>query len=184
MVLERLRAIVDIDRVGRFVPLHPNIITILSAAVAWGGVPSVWLYGVPPLIFIIVSSVLDGIDGAVARARGLATKKGAFLDSFLDRLSDAAYLLYFWHHAESLVIYTALIGTFSISYVRCRAESLGIEARGVGFMERGERVLYLIAAAVLECIYPNILPQVLLLYTVLVNVAAIHRGILLFRRLK
>lgn len=184
MVSERLRSIVNLDKIGRFIPLSPNTITLMSAAVAWIGVPLIWLYGLPPIVFIAMSGILDGLDGAVARARGLTSKKGAFLDSFLDRYSDAAYLLYFWTYVDPLVMYTGLMGTFLISYARCRAESLGATARGVGFMERGERVAYLTVAAILERVYPAVMPQVLALYAVLVNAAALHRGFLIFRRLK
>ena len=103
--MERLRSKVNIDAVGRKIPISPNVLTLLSAVVAWVGVPLVLLYGASPLWFILISGALDAVDGAVARGRGLVSRAGAFLDSFLDRFSDAAYLLYFWGRVDSLAMW-------------------------------------------------------------------------------
>ncbi len=183
MVSERLRRIVNLDKLGGRIPLSPNLLTLASGLVAWGGVPLVLIYGFPPWLFILVSGLLDGLDGAVARSRGAVSKKGAFLDSFLDRYSDAAYLAYFWGRVDPLVIYIALVGTYAISYARCRGEALGVEVRGVGFMERGERVAYLFLVAVAASAFPLLVSFLLYLYTALVSAAALYRGFVVFRRL-
>jgi len=130
---------------------------------------------------IAISGALDVIDGAVARGRGLASRGGAFIDSFLDRYSDAAYLLYFWNYVDPLAIFLALVGTFAISYARCRGESLGVEVRGVGFMERGERLLFLLAISLI--IGTQYATPLFYLYTILVNSAAAYRGYVVYRRL-
>lgn len=180
-MIERIRGRVDLDRLGRAVPVHPNAITLASLAVALSGVPMVWLLSAPPIAFILASSVLDVLDGAVARSRGLVSPAGAFLDSVLDRASDAAFLLYFWPAvADKLAIFAALVGTFMVSYARCRGESLGARARGVGFMERGERVAYLAAASLL----PGVAGPAISIYALLVNAAAIYRAALLFLQLR
>ncbi len=183
MVSERLRKVVNLDKLGRYIPISPNLLTLLSGLVAWGGVPLVLLLDLPPWLFILVSGLLDGLDGAVARSRGVVSRRGAFLDSFLDRYSDAAYLVYFWRYVDPLVIYVALIGTFAISYVRCRGEALGVEVRGVGFMERGERVVYLFLTSLLGVVFSHFVGVLLYLYAVLVNAAALYRGFVVFRRL-
>lgn len=183
MVSEKLRRVVNLDRIGRRIPLSPNLLTLASGLVAWGGVPLVLIYGFPPWLFILVSGLLDGLDGAVARSRGVASRGGAFLDSFLDRYSDAAYLAYFWGRVDPLVIYVALVGTYAISYARCRGEALGVEVRGVGFMERGERVAYLFLVAVAASAFPLLVSPLLYLYTALVSAAALYRGFAVFRRL-
>ncbi|MEZ0319616.1 MAG: CDP-alcohol phosphatidyltransferase family protein [Pyrobaculum sp.] len=181
MVSERLRKYVRLEKVGEKIPLHPNVITLISAAVAWLGVPFVWLASAPAWLFILASGVLDAVDGAVARARGLASKRGAFLDSFLDRYADMAYLLYFWSYVDHLVVVAGVVGTYMISYSRCRGEALGVEVRGLGFMERGERTAYLLVASLLG---PGWAEWLLLIYAVLVNVAAVYRGAAVVGRLK
>jgi archaetidylinositol phosphate synthase len=183
VVSERLRKVVNLDKLGRYIPLNPNLLTLLSGLVAWGGVPLVLLLDLPPWLFILASGILDGLDGAVARSRGVVSRRGAFLDSFLDRYSDAAYLVYFWKYVDPLVIYIALMGTFAISYVRCRGEALGVEVRGVGFMERGERTVYLFLTSLIGVASPRLVETLLYLYATLVNAAALHRGFVVFRRL-
>lgn len=183
MVSERLRRVVNLDKLGRRIPLSPNLLTLASGLMAWGGVPLVLIYGLPPWLFILVSGLLDGLDGAVARSRGAVSRGGAFLDSFLDRYSDAAYLAYFWGHVDPLVVYVALVGTYGISYARCRGEALGVEVRGIGFMERGERVAYLFLTAVAGVVFPLLISPLLYLYAALVSVAALYRGFVVFRRL-
>ncbi|HII47229.1 archaetidylinositol phosphate synthase [Pyrobaculum aerophilum] len=181
MVLERLRKRLNFDAVGRHIPINPNALTLLSALLAWIGVPLVWIFNTPPWLLIAISGALDVIDGAVARGRGLASRGGAFIDSFLDRYSDAAYLLYFWNYVDPLAIFLALVGTFAISYARCRGESLGVEVRGVGFMERGERLLFLLAISLI--IGTQYATPLFYLYTILVNSAAAYRGYVVYRRL-
>jgi Phosphatidylglycerophosphate synthase len=183
VVSERLRKVVNLDRLGRHIPLDPNLLTLMSALIAWSGVPLVLSYGFPPWLFILISGLLDGLDGAVARSKGLSSKRGAFLDSFLDRYSDAAYLAYFWGYVNPFVVFLSLVGTYAISYARCRGETLGVEMRGVGFMERGERVVYLLATAVVGAVSSDLVEYLLYIYAVVVNIAALHRGFVAFRRL-
>ncbi|MFN3803638.1 MAG: CDP-alcohol phosphatidyltransferase family protein [Pyrobaculum sp.] len=178
MVIERIRKVIKIEI--SFIPVSPNVLTLSSLLVALIGVPLVWQAGLPPWLFILTSGLLDVIDGAVARGRRLTSKAGAFLDSTLDRYSDAVYLLYFWPRVDPLAIYVALIGTFMISYARCRGEALGVEVKGRGFMERGERVLYLFVASFFE----NLIYILINIYTVLVVMGATYRVIFVFNKAK
>jgi phosphatidylglycerophosphate synthase len=103
------------------------------------------------LILIILSGIADSLDGLVARKFKQASEYGTFLDSSLDRISDFFYLLGIWivfrqftdHGLPTLVFAVALLLTFMISYTKARAEGLGMQC-GVGFMDRGIRVVYLI----------------------------------------
>lgn len=161
-----MRKYVDLDAVGRRIPLPADAITVLSLAVALLG-----LFLKPPWAFILAVGALDVIDGAVARAHKAESKSGALLDSTLDRVVDAVILLYFdW--PQFYALFAALLGTFLVSYVRARAESLGLAMRGVGFMERGERLLYLAAASLIGA---PISAFALYLYAALVDVAAAYR---------
>jgi CDP-diacylglycerol--glycerol-3-phosphate 3-phosphatidyltransferase len=99
---------------------------------------------------LIVASFFDAIDGAMARMGNRATRFGAFLDSTLDRFSEAAtflgILIYFHGQGATTQIvltYLALVGSLMVSYTRARAEGLGVPIRG-GFLTRAERVVLLI----------------------------------------
>lgn len=101
---------------------------------------------------IAVTAIADALDGIVARRTGQVTVFGAFYDSTLDRVADGALLAgiaYFYasdpiHSSLPMlgVCLAGIIGTFTVSYARARAEALGINAK-VGVMQRAERVILL-----------------------------------------
>ena len=98
---------------------------------------------------VLFSGLFDILDGALARSTNNATLFGSFLDSTLDRVSESALLfgllvlsMRSGNTIEILLIFCALIGSFLVSYVRARAEGLGIECR-VGLFTRTERVIIL-----------------------------------------
>jgi len=102
-----------------------------------------------------ILAFFDVVDGAVARRTGTATEFGSFYDATLDRVADGAMLggimlFYAWHRVprQDLMLVAslvALVATFLTSYTRSRAELLGIGMRGVGWMERPERITLLAA---------------------------------------
>ena len=100
------------------------------------------------LVLLILTGVPDALDGAVARAGGGGSKRGAFFDSVSDRFTDA--LLFgglAWYYAGEggriVMLPFALFAAASlISYQRAKAESLGYDAKG-GIMERAERFIAL-----------------------------------------
>jgi archaetidylinositol phosphate synthase len=91
-------------------------------------------------------------DGEVARRTGNISKSGAFLDSNLDRLSDAIIVLglimggYFNYVIGFIILFLIIM----ISYIRARAENEGIDMKGVGLMERAERLIVLWFAFIAE----------------------------------
>jgi len=106
----------------------------------WGGV------------VLIIASACDALDGTVARAAGGETKFGAFLDSFLDRISESAVLIGLaWYYmgmpgrTEELLAYLAIVGSMLVSYARARAEAIGISCKG-GLLTRVERCMLLVVA--------------------------------------
>jgi CDP-diacylglycerol--glycerol-3-phosphate 3-phosphatidyltransferase len=107
-------------------------------------------------IVMLIFSALDLLDGALARKTGNVTKFGAVFDSFLDRLSEAAVLgglLYHYtriggHTEETVLIYAAIVGSIMVSYVRARAEGIGLELRE-GLFTRAERVILLAGALII-----------------------------------
>lgn len=131
----------------------PNAITTVGTLVLIGsavtfGVGQVRLGG----LLLLLSGVFDMLDGRVARNSGGVTKFGAFYDSTLDRVGDAALftgiLLYFvaggvprpWVVPAAVVAAVALGAGLIVSYARARAEGLGLECQ-VGIAQRAERVL-------------------------------------------
>lgn len=107
-----------------------------------------WL--VPFLMFW--AGGFDVFDGEVARRTGKMTKTGAFLDSNLDRLSDAIMIfgLIYGGFINYTLGYFIMFLILMISYIRARAENEGIDMKGIGFMERAERLIILMVALSIE----------------------------------
>ncbi len=130
--------------------VHPNVVTIVgfilnlvtAAVLATGHLSAGG-------VLLLVSGMFDMLDGALARVAGSQSVFGAFLDSLLDRYSEAMILLallyvFATRHetADVLLVYAVAIGSLLISYARARAEGLGLEAK-VGIAPRPERVILL-----------------------------------------
>ncbi len=114
-------------------------------------------------------SVIDSFDGALARRTGTATEAGAFLDSTFDRIGEAAALagvaIFLARQGSDFAvgaIVIALLGGSLTSYVRARAEALGIECT-VGWISRTERVV--IMGMLLVVHLPQVMAYVLALAT-------------------
>lgn len=96
---------------------------------------------------ILFAGLFDMMDGQVARIGNMSSRYGALFDSVLDRYSELIvffgicyYLILQEYFFSSIFAFTALIGSMMVSYVRARAEGLGIKCKG-GFMQRPERVV-------------------------------------------
>ena len=135
--------------------IHPNTITAVGTLCTLaGGI----IYGTGHIrtggFFLSATALFDVLDGTVARRSNKSSTFGAFLDSTLDRLADGALLgglAVFYalnpvhHNVPMLVVCLAgLIGAFLTSYIRARAESLGVDAK-VGLVQRPERFVLLSA---------------------------------------
>lgn len=128
-------------------------------------------------LLILSGGILDIFDGVVARANGRATRFGAFLDSLLDRYSDAfIFLSVAWllsgkgDHTGALLSIGTMVGALLVSYARARGEGLGINSQA-GLMERPERLILLIFAALTGWFTP-----VLWIMFVLTHVTVIQRA--------
>jgi CDP-diacylglycerol---glycerol-3-phosphate 3-phosphatidyltransferase len=102
----------------------------------------------------VVGSLLDILDGALARVGGKSTPFGAFFDSTTDRVGEGAMLaaiaLVFSRHGQDwavVVAVAAVVGSFLVSYTRARAEALGLKG-DVGLGSRAERVVVITAGLV------------------------------------
>lgn len=175
--------------------INPNWVTIGGLVLAILVPVGFYVHPVFGLLFITLSGIADSIDGVAARACRLHTVFGAFLDSSVDRISDFFYLFGFWILfwgkdkliLASTLIFFSLLLSFMISYVKARAEGLGVICEK-GPMERGWRVLYQIGWAFSLCLFPRAFDRILwaglIIFFVLVLVTVIQRVGYIRSRLK
>ena len=135
-------------------PVTPNALTALGVSLAAAAAVLVYfeyrgevLFFWAAAVVFVVGSLLDILDGALARRTGKGTPFGAFLDSTIDRVSEGLVLgavaLVFHRDANewALALTVAAIGgSFLVSYTRARAEALGLKG-DVGLGSRAERVV-------------------------------------------
>jgi CDP-diacylglycerol--glycerol-3-phosphate 3-phosphatidyltransferase len=114
-----------------------------------------WLFYWAGAVTFVVGSILDILDGALARAGGKTTPFGAFIDSTTDRIGEGAMLgaiaLVFHRHDLPVALaltFAAVSGSFLVSYTRARAEALGLRG-DVGIGPRAERVVVITGGLVL-----------------------------------
>ena len=143
---------------------------IAGAVVVYFEYLSHWLFLAGAALFV-VGSVLDILDGALARRRGTGTPFGAFLDSTVDRVGEgfmlgAIGLVLMRDDSEWGVALTlaAIAGSFLVSYARAKAEILGLKG-DVGIGSRAERVVVITAGLVLAPLHELVLPSAIALLT-------------------
>jgi CDP-diacylglycerol--glycerol-3-phosphate 3-phosphatidyltransferase len=103
---------------------------------------------------VLLGGATDVLDGRIARARGVVSSSGAFLDSTLDRFAETfayAGLAVGFATSAPAVLATAMAlgGSLLVSYARARGEGLGVQFRG-GLMQRAERVVLLGLASLFD----------------------------------
>lgn len=164
--------------------LSPDAITYIGAAGT--SVAALWFFPrgqfVAGVLVILLFVFSDLLDGTMARLSGRAGPWGNYLDSTLDRVADGAVfggvLIYFALNREDLATAAAwvcLVGGFTVSYARARAESLGAEAN-VGIAERAERLIVVLLAAFVQGVgVPWILEAAVILLAVLTLVTIAQR---------
>jgi CDP-diacylglycerol--glycerol-3-phosphate 3-phosphatidyltransferase len=142
--------------------ITPNALTasgvtlcaVAAVIVLFHGRNEILFYWLGAVVFVL-GSLLDILDGALARAGGKATPFGAFLDSTTDRISEGfmltavSWILARDHHpAFVAVAMAAMAGSFLVSYTRAKAETIGLRG-DVGIGSRAERVVVITAGLVL-----------------------------------
>lgn len=134
--------------------LNPNTISIVASII--GLVSAVFFMvgkSATAGILLLLSGILDTLDGTVARLGERSSKFGAVLDSSLDRYVEMfVFLGITYHFRDSPMFFwsvLAIMGSMMVSYIRARAQSLGVNEL-VGFMQRFERFIILSAGAILN----------------------------------
>jgi phosphatidylinositol phosphate synthase len=171
----------SLTTLGTLISIGSAVLFSLGHA-SWGG------------FFLLVSGVMDMLDGRVARGGSGPTKFGAFYDSTLDRLADAALFfgiaMYFIQGglAENLVaagVAISMMGmgfTLSISYARARAEGLGLDCK-VGVAQRAERIVGLGLPSMIFGAGPDglLLFGIILILTALAAITVVQRIVHVYR---
>jgi phosphatidylglycerophosphate synthase len=142
-------------RVAVWMRLSPTFFNILGAAL--GAASGTAFAFERPILggwLILLGGVADVFDGRVARSQGLASPRGAFLDSSLDRFAEVGVfvglVVYFSQQPlVAMLVALALGGSLLVSYTRARGESQGVLCTG-GVMQRAERLLLLSFAGILD----------------------------------
>jgi CDP-diacylglycerol--glycerol-3-phosphate 3-phosphatidyltransferase len=164
----------------------PNALTALGVSLCLAAAVLVFFENRNELLFywagaavFLVGSLLDILDGALARAGGKSTPFGAYLDSTTDRVGEGAMLgaiaLVFSRHGDQVALaaaVAAVAGSFLVSYTRARAEALGLRG-DVGIGSRAERVVVIAAGLVFA---PwGVLPWAIYLLTVTAWLTVVQR---------
>lgn len=150
---------VIIAPVARFLAglgVHPNTVTVVGFLLSLGGAALIAMGRLALSGWLLLAVLpLDAVDGALARLVGQESRFGAFLDSTLDRLGDASLLggfaIYYLRRdspVEVVVVLVALIGSLLVSYLRARAEGLGLTCK-VGLLTRLERGATIVVGLIL-----------------------------------
>jgi CDP-diacylglycerol--glycerol-3-phosphate 3-phosphatidyltransferase len=144
-----LWALTPLDRVAAALRLTPDFFNF--SGLCFGALAGL-LIGMGELEWggwaIALGGVSDIMDGRVARARGLSSDYGKFIDATLDRFVESFALLGFVYHLRTfaygpLIAAAALGGSLLVPYARARGESVGILCKE-GLMQRGERLVLLV----------------------------------------
>ena len=163
-------------------PDHLTILGILFAIAAAFSIAQGALRG--GLILVILAALPDMLDGALAKAAGSASQRGAFFDSVVDRVTDSLLfggVAWFFASEKSphlALLPMAIMGVSSlISYERAKAESLGLYAKGV-LMERAERIIVLCVGL----LFDSLLTPILWVMLALTVATAIQRFVQVWRQ--
>lgn len=141
----------------------PNMLTLAGVL---GNVAAAVLAGrgafLPAGIVVLAASSLDLFDGALARATDRATDFGSVFDAVMDRVSEAAILfglLFYFSdrggRSEELLAFAAVVGSILVSYVRARAQIIGLNLRE-GLFTRAERVILLGLGLIIDQVTPTL----------------------------
>ncbi len=135
----------------------------------------------PAGLIVLAASSLDMLDGALARATGQATDFGSVFDAVMDRVSEAAVLfgllVYFSDRGgrtEELLIFVAVVASILVSYVRARAELIGLEMKE-GLFSRAPRVALISAGLILDAVWDDSVTAMLWALAVFASATAVQR---------
>ena len=158
-------------------------VAVFFEYVGWG------FYWLGAVLFVI-GSVLDVLDGALARSRGIGSPFGAFLDSTVDRVGEGFMIgaigLVLMRHDQRwgvALAFAAVAGSFLVSYARARAEALGLRG-DVGLGSRAERVVVITTGLVLAPVHELVLPATMALLATTAWITVVQRILFVRKQLR
>jgi CDP-diacylglycerol--glycerol-3-phosphate 3-phosphatidyltransferase len=175
--------------------IRPNLITTIGTLVV---VLSAFVYGLGDIrmggALLLISGIVDTLDGAVARKTEQVTRFGAFYDSTLDRVGDGATFMGIavwllttaepvaYRNGAIILCMVAIIASLLVSYARARAEGLGIDCK-VGIAQRAERIVGLGVLSVVVGAGPRalVLEGAVLLLTVASVITVVQRFVYVYQ---
>ena len=174
----------------------PDALTISGVALCIAGSVAVffeylgWGFYWLGAVLFVVGSVLDILDGALARSRGIGSPFGAFLDSTVDRGGEGFMIgaigLVLMRHDQMwgvALAFAAVAGSFLVSYARARAEALGLRG-DVGLGSRAERVVVITTGLVLAPLHELVLPATMALLATSAWITVVQRILFVRKQLR
>lgn len=174
----------------------PDALTISGVALCIAGSVAVffeylgWGFYWLGAVLFVVGSVLDILDGALARSRGIGSPFGAFLDSTVDRVGEGFMIgaigLVLMRHDQMwgvALAFAAVAGSFLVSYARARAEALGLRG-DVGLGSRAERVVVITTGLVLAPVNDLVLPATMALLATTAWMTVVQRILFVRKQLR
>ena len=174
----------------------PDALTISGVALCIAGSVAVffeylgWGFYWLGAVLFVVGSVLDILDGALARSRGIGSPFGAFLDSTVDRVGEGFMIgaigLVLMRHDQMwgvALAFAAVAGSFLVSYARARAEALGLQG-DVGLGSRAERVVVITTGLVLAPVNDLVLPATMALLATTAWMTVVQRILFVRKQLR
>ncbi len=190
MVLNKYRKNVDsiLTKISRpFMGMHPNTITLISLVISFLAAISFYLSWINPyylfmaFVFILLSSIMDAIDGKVARIMGIASKKGDFLDHLIDRYADMIMIIgiALSPYSTPLIGLFSLSGIFMTSYVGTQAQAVGLKRIYGGILGRADRLVILMLLPLVQFFwwgyYFSVSSWVLIIFAIFGHITALQR---------
>ena len=177
-----------LERMGRgfaATGLSPNFWTFvglgfaLSAAVVYGmGIEFGLIIGG---ILLLVSGFFDMVDGQVARVTGKTSKKGEYLDSMFDKISEVAIFLgiLVGGYAEPYLVLLAITLSLLVSYARAKSDLINIKLQGIGIGERAERLLVIAIIGIM-----HLMDYAVVIVVIIAGITLIQRMVFTTKNIK
>jgi len=165
--------------------LSPNFWTFvglgfaLTAAVVYGmGIESGLIIGG---VLLLVSGFFDMVDGQVARITGKTSKKGEYLDSMFDKISEVAIFLgiLIGGYVEPYLVLLAITLSLLVSYARAKSDLINIKLQGIGIGERAERLLVIAVIGII-----GFMDYAVLIVVIIAGVTLIQRMVFTTKNIK
>jgi phosphatidylglycerophosphate synthase len=161
--------------------IPPNGVTLIGFLLSLLVAPLVVLSSYTmACIMVLVTGFFDALDGAYARMINKVTVRGGFIDSVLDRYSDAIIMVAIIYAGLCSVVWgvITLVGSLLVSYTRARVEAFGaVKKFAVGFAERPVRLLLIGSSLLLENWFPRTVNYVIIALAILTSLTVLQRSV-------